>query len=96
MGNVQPTEANQNPQTPESSANPCNNCNCETEEHAYNSKLYGTVKNYYRHIILCSGELDWVRKLEKDDSNIASTISKMIKQYEGGLSYVCAKSHFTN
>jgi hypothetical protein len=81
MGNVQTAQ----PTKTEPASDRCQNCNCETEEHSYNTKLYGTVKNYYRHIILCSGELDWVRKIEKDDTNIASTISKMLKQYEGGL-----------
>ena len=54
---------------------------CDTEK--CNPKLVNTVKNYYRHIVLCTGGEDWVPKIEKDPESLAGKFKAVIKEQTG-------------
>jgi len=38
----------------------------------YNTKILGTVKkNYFRHVLVCTGKLDWQKKIEREEGSFA-------------------------
>ncbi|PRP88068.1 altered inheritance of mitochondria protein 32 [Planoprotostelium fungivorum] len=46
----------------------------------YNPKLVGTVKkDYKRHLILCSGQMDWTGKPEKESGTFINSLTKELK-----------------
>jgi hypothetical protein len=63
-------------------------CGCEGEKQAacdavceYNPSLVGTVKKLYtRHILLCTGEMDWAAKILHEEGSFAAELSKEVKR----------------
>eukprot|EP01112_Ceratiomyxa_fruticulosa_P007295 TRINITY_DN188_c0_g1_i3.p1 TRINITY_DN188_c0_g1~~TRINITY_DN188_c0_g1_i3.p1 ORF type:complete len:261 (-),score=51.75 TRINITY_DN188_c0_g1_i3:80-862(-) len=76
MGGGQSTES-QTPEIEESHESECAGCE-EEPECKYNSKLVGSVKLYRKHIVICSGLTDWVRKPEKEGGTPAGDLKQII------------------
>lgn len=62
-------------------------CGCEEEKQKscetvceYNPSLLGTVKKLYtRHILLCTGEMDWAPKIVHEEGSFAAQLAKEVK-----------------
>jgi len=44
--------------------------------------LVNTVKGYYRHLIVCDGKEDWIKKLEKEQDSIAQVFKQTAAQFD--------------
>jgi len=68
--------------------NPCFDCMNPCSTHLsypsylkidYNSSLEGTVKPYFKHVLISTGKTDWITRIEDDPASLASQLHKIIK-----------------
>nr|CAG8626164.1 14578_t:CDS:2 [Entrophospora candida] len=68
--------------------NPCFDCMNPCSTHLsypsylkidYDSSLEGTVKPYFKHVLISTGKTDWIIRIEDDSASLASQLHKIIK-----------------
>ncbi|CAJ0886783.1 3535_t:CDS:10 [Entrophospora sp. SA101] len=68
--------------------NPCFDCVNPCSTHLsypsylkidYDSSLEGTVKPYFKHVLISTGKTDWIIRIEDDSASLASQLHKIIK-----------------
>eukprot|EP01102_Stenamoeba_stenopodia_P002170 TRINITY_DN1194_c0_g1_i1.p1 TRINITY_DN1194_c0_g1~~TRINITY_DN1194_c0_g1_i1.p1 ORF type:complete len:295 (-),score=80.99 TRINITY_DN1194_c0_g1_i1:130-972(-) len=57
-------------------------CECEEKKCNYNPKLVNTVKRYHRHLIICDGKEDWIKKIEREEHSIAQVFKQAAGSFE--------------
>jgi len=53
---------------------------CVEKENCFNPRLLNSFKGFKRHLILCDGRSDWVKKIERDESSLACIFRKIASE----------------
>lgn len=55
-------------------------------------KMFGNVKGYATHVIVATGETDWIRDVEDIKGSFMKAVAKKIDMVENGVGYTSSSS----